>query len=68
MQAGEPDDTLACPTCSHSASIVDYTFLELDWAFGNLGFGSNHWMVDPRLASELGNALGHRRKVVYLHY
>lgn len=65
--SGEADYTLACPTCAHSAPIVDWTFLEFDWAFGNLGFGFNNWMIDARLAAELGNILGHRTKVVYEH-
>lgn len=66
-QSGEADYTLACPTCAHSAPITDWTFLEFDWAFGNLGFGFNNWMIDARLAAELGNVLGHRTKVVYEH-
>ena len=65
--SGEADYTLACPTCAHAAPIVDWTFLEFDWAFGNLGFGFNNWMIDARLAAELGNVLGHRTKVVYEH-
>jgi hypothetical protein len=65
--SGETDYTLACPTCTHSAPIVAWTFLEFDWAFGNLGFGFNNWMIDERLVAELGNVLGHRTKVVYEH-
>ncbi len=63
--SGKADHTLACPTCARSAPIVDWTFLEFDWAFGNLGFGFNNWMIDARLAAELGNVLGHRTKMVY---
>lgn len=59
--------TLACPACAHSTPIIDWTFLEFDWAFGNLGFGFNNWMIDARLAAELSLALGHRTKVVYAH-
>lgn len=60
-------DTLACPACIHSARIVDWTFIEFDWAFGNLGFGFNNWTIDACLAAELSNVLGHRTKVVYEH-
>ena len=66
--SGDADYTLACPACTNSAPIVDWTFLEFDWAFGNLGFGFNNWMIDARLAAELGNVLGHRIKVVYEHF
>ncbi|MFM0490599.1 serine/threonine protein kinase [Paraburkholderia graminis] len=63
----ETDDTLICPTCNGRARIIDWTFLELDWAFGNLGFGFTNWMIAPRLAGELGKVLGHRVKVVHQH-
>ncbi|MBU6489021.1 MAG: hypothetical protein KGQ57_14545 [Burkholderiales bacterium] len=63
----EADYALACPVCAHSAPIIDWTFLEFDWVFGTLGFGFNNWMIDARLAAELGNVLGHRTKVVYEH-
>ena len=65
--SGEADYTLACPECLHSAPIVDWTFIESDWAFGNLGFGFSNWTIDARLAAELGKVLGHRMKVVYQH-
>jgi hypothetical protein len=63
----EADHTLACPACGHSARIVDWTFLELDWAFGNLGFGFTNWVVAPHLALELGKVLGHHVKIVHQH-
>lgn len=65
--SNEADDTLACPACGGSARIVDWTFLELDWAFGNLGFGFTNWLIEPRLAVELGKILGHRVKIVHHH-
>ncbi|WP_173941329.1 serine/threonine protein kinase [Burkholderia glumae] len=65
--SNEADDTLACPTCGRSARIIDWTFLELDWAFGNLGFGFTNWLIAPRLAVELGEVLGHRTKIVHQH-
>ncbi|PMS35934.1 hypothetical protein B0G57_108166 [Trinickia symbiotica] len=65
--ASQSDDTLTCPACVRAASIVDWTFFELDWGFGNLGFGFNNWVIEPRLAEELGKVLGHRIKVVHQH-
>jgi hypothetical protein len=66
--ANEGDDTLICPACSRSERIVDWTFLESDWAFGNLGFGFHNWSIDDALAYELGKVLGHRVKIAYQHY
>jgi hypothetical protein len=65
--ANEGDDRLKCPTCSRAESIVDWTFLELDWAFGNLGFGFHNWSINDKLVQELGKVLGHRMKVAHEH-
>lgn len=64
----EADDSLTCPTCSRRERVIDWTFLELDWAFGNLGFGFHNWSIADRLSEELGQVLGHRMKIAYQHY
>jgi len=64
----EGDDSLACPVCSRSERIVDWTFLEFDWAFGYLGFGFHNWSIDRALAEELGRVLGHRVKLAHQHF
>ncbi|WP_186087699.1 serine/threonine protein kinase [Burkholderia gladioli] len=64
----EADDSLTCPACSRRERIIDWTFLELDWAFGNLGFGFHNWPIADRLSEELGRVLGHRIKIAYQHY
>lgn len=66
--ANEGDDTLICPTCSRPERIVDWTFLENDWAFGNLGFGFHNWPIADSLAQGLAGVLGHRVKLAYQRY
>lgn len=65
--SNQSNDKLECSACCRAASIVEWTFLELDWAFGNLGFGFNDWMIDSRLVGNLSKVLGHRVKVVHRH-
>lgn len=64
----EPDDGMLCPSCQDKPRIAHWTFLECDWALGNLGFGFHNWTIKHELASEIGQVLKHRFKLVHQHY
>lgn len=61
----ERDDRLECPACTKLTSITDWRFLEMEWGFGNLGFGFDGFGVEQRLADAIGEVLGHRVVIVY---
>jgi hypothetical protein len=63
----EPNDQMGCPACGATPSIIDWTFLQCEWGFGNLGFGFNNWRITDRLASVIGEVLGHRFRLVHEH-
>lgn len=65
--AQDGKDTLACPACGRISPITEWTFLDFDWAFGNLGFCFNCWVIAPRLANAMAQVLGHRVKLVHEH-
>jgi hypothetical protein len=64
---GKPNDRMSCPACNAEPSIIDWTFLQCEWSFGNLGFGFNNWSITERLANAIGEVLGHRFGLVNEH-
>lgn len=64
----EVDDSLTCPAWIRRERIIEWTFLELDWASGNLGFGFHNWAIDGALATELGKVLGRHALTTYQRY
>lgn len=64
--ASESDDSMACPACHASRSIVDWEF-DSPWGFGNLAFGFWNWPISDRLLHELSAMIGHRLRLVHEH-
>lgn len=63
----EGDDSVTCPTCAIQSKIIDWQFLESDWAFGNLAFAFWNWPVSENIAQGIGSLLGHRCRLVHEH-
>lgn len=63
----KPDYILTCPACNNGSPIAAWHFLELEWGFGNLGFGFNNWSITERLATAIADVLGHRHRLVHEH-
>ena len=61
------DGDLTCGHCAKPASITEWRFLELDWGFGNLGFGFHGWSISPKMTDEIATVLRHQVQVVHQH-
>ncbi|MDR6499146.1 hypothetical protein J2785_002299 [Burkholderia ambifaria] len=63
---GDDDAPLACGACGHRQPVTQWRF-DPTWAFGNLGFCFQNWLLSDAFIAEFGAVYGRPLTVVYQH-
>lgn len=63
---GDDDAPLTCGVCGHRQPMTRWRY-EPRWAFGNLGFCFQNWLLSDAFIAEFGAAYGRPLTVVHQH-